>query len=266
MAQDSITFSGDVPARYDKYRGPSFEQFALDLVERLRSRTLSDVLEIACGTGRVTRLLRATLPDTVRIVATDISVDMMDFAQNALTGERIEWQRADSQSLPFKDRSFDLVICQFGYMFADDKQKAMQEAYRVLRRGGSLLFNTWDAIGASPVAGLRTAVITEYLGGALPISDVAHSMSEPGDLEALVTSAGFIDVSVEKVTRFEEHKNHHASARAAIFGGPILNHIQRADPEAPEVIVSLLAQKIEEVYGPHPRAEMSALVTQGWKK
>jgi SAM-dependent methyltransferase len=58
----------------------------------------------------------------------------------------VTWQQADAQQLPFDDASFDLIVCQFGVMFFPDKPRALAEAKRVLRPGGTLLFNVWDRI------------------------------------------------------------------------------------------------------------------------
>src|SRR4051795_11386775 len=60
--------------------------------------------------------------------------------------DRITWRQADAQALPFEDAAFDLVCCQFGVMFFPDRPSAHREAWRVLKPGGTFLFNAWDRI------------------------------------------------------------------------------------------------------------------------
>src|SRR6476661_6264867 len=138
-------FAGSVPANYDRYLGPLlFEPYALDLVERLKNDQLKQVLEIACGTGRVTRHLTKLVEADGRLVASDLNPDMIAQAKTQLTGERVQWQVADAQQLPFDANSFDHVICQFGVMFFPDKPAAFREAYRVMQPGGKYIFSVWD--------------------------------------------------------------------------------------------------------------------------
>ncbi|HXA72004.1 MAG TPA: class I SAM-dependent methyltransferase, partial [Stellaceae bacterium] len=144
MTNVDQTFAGSIPALYDRHLGPMlFEPYALDMAERVARLAPKRVLEIAAGTGIVTRALSQKLP-TVPIVATDLNQPMLDHAAARLSSERITWRQADAQALPFDDASFDVLVCQFGVMFFPDKAKAFSEARRVLAPGGRFLFNVWD--------------------------------------------------------------------------------------------------------------------------
>jgi ubiquinone/menaquinone biosynthesis C-methylase UbiE len=135
------TFAGSIPSYYDRYLVPLlFEPYAEDLVRRLKVSMNANVLELACGTGVVTRRLPRTLEKHAGLTATDLSQAMLDIAQSKLQGdERVVWRQADATSLPFEDAAFDVVVCQFGWMFFPDRAQAMREARRVLRSGGQLL-------------------------------------------------------------------------------------------------------------------------------
>ncbi len=141
-------FAGSIPQVYDSYLVPLiFETYAADLAARVAALRPGRVLELAAGTGVVTRQLAATLPPASLIVASDISQPMLDRAAATIGSDRrIEWRQADALRLPFADASFDVVVCQFGVMFFPDKPQAFAEARRVLAPGGTLIFNVWGRI------------------------------------------------------------------------------------------------------------------------
>ena len=153
-------FAGSIPKLYDTYLVPLiFEPYAADLVNRLSSRPLSRVLEIAAGTGVVTRALASAMPESVSVVATDLNQAMLDHASAVGTSRAVEWRQADAMQLPFREGTFDAVVCQFGVMFFPDKPKAISEARRVLRAGGVLVFNVWDRIAENEFADVITTAL-----------------------------------------------------------------------------------------------------------
>jgi ubiquinone/menaquinone biosynthesis C-methylase UbiE len=135
-------FAGSIPEVYDTYLVPLiFESYAADLARRVAARRPARVLEIATGTGVVTRAMATALSSSVTIVATDLNRPMLDRASAVGTFRPIEWRQADAMELPFGHGSFDVVVCQFGAMFFPDKPRAFAQARRVLVAGGALLFN-----------------------------------------------------------------------------------------------------------------------------
>lgn len=153
-------FTGSIPKLYEEYLVPLiFAPYAGDLVHRLVSRPLDRVLEIAAGTGVVTRELASMLPENVSVVATDLNQPMLDLASAIGTTRPVEWRQADAMQLPFGDAVFDAVVCQFGVMFFPDKPKAFSEARRVLRPGGVLIFNVWDRIEENEFAHIVTTAL-----------------------------------------------------------------------------------------------------------
>ncbi|MEP6969890.1 MAG: class I SAM-dependent methyltransferase, partial [Betaproteobacteria bacterium] len=141
------TFAGSIPQFYERYMVPLiFEPYAADLAARAAQYRPSRVLEIAAGTGVVTRQLARVLEPGADIVATDLNPAMLEHAASIGTSRPVSWQVADAQQLPFPDTAFDVVVCQFGTMFFPDKPGAFAQARRVLRPGGTLIFNVWDHI------------------------------------------------------------------------------------------------------------------------
>lgn len=155
-------FTGSIPQLYDEYMVPLiFEPYAADLASRVAIRQPSCLLEIAAGTGVVTRHLANVLGHEVRIVATDLNQTMLDRAAAVGLNHPVEWRQADAMHLPFSDESFDVVVCQFGVMFFPDKPKAFSEVKRVLRSGGTFIFNVWDTIEHNEFADAVTFALQE---------------------------------------------------------------------------------------------------------
>src|SRR4029453_6731961 len=134
-AADKV-FSGSIPKLYEEHLVPLiFAPYADDLTSRLASRSPARVLEVAAGTGVVTRKLASALPAGVSIIATDLNQAMLDMGSEGGPGRPGQWGQADALQLPFADGEFDAVVCQFGVMFFPDKAKGFSEARRVLKAG-----------------------------------------------------------------------------------------------------------------------------------
>lgn len=132
---ETDVFRHSTPSLYHRYMGPLlFEPYARHVAERLVFLRPNRILETAAGTGIVTRAVNKVVPGA-QIVATDINPTVVEFASQHLRSERVTFQRADAQYLPFEDESFDLILCVFGVMFFPDKIRANAEARRVLSVG-----------------------------------------------------------------------------------------------------------------------------------
>jgi SAM-dependent methyltransferase len=200
MTQTSVSFTASMPEYYDSCLGPAwFDAYAADLAQRLPTRPPGDVLEIACGTGRVTRKLRERLDPTLRLVASDISKPMLDYARGKVRDAGpIEWREADACKLPFGDREFGAVVCAFGLMFVPDRAAAFREARRVLKAGGSLLFNVWDAIETNAHGAINARVVESLFPGDPEMRfRIPYDMHSIGLLKELLGAAGFREQKIE---------------------------------------------------------------------
>ena len=202
MVDVAANFGGSIPEYYDRIMGPAqFEPYGADLVRRVPRKIPGGLLEIACGSGRVTRQLRQHLAPETRLVASDISAGMLDFARARITVSGIDWREADACKLPFADAEFGAAVCAFGVMFVPDKAAAFREARRVLRAGSPFLFNVWDGLEANPHG--QTA--DEVLGGLFPGDPSMKSGSMPylfNDrkvIGSLLEKAGFRQARAEAV-------------------------------------------------------------------
>jgi SAM-dependent methyltransferase len=233
MAQADTVFSGSIPALYDRYLGPLiFSPYAADLAERVANGPAERVLETACGTGILTRALRAVLPGAAKIIATDLNQSMLDFAAAQPGAERVQWQQADALALPFPDRSFDIVACQFGAMFFPDKVTGYREALRVLQPDGRFVFSVWDRIEDNEF----TDVLTEAVAALFPedppyfLARTPHGYHDIGRIGAELADSGFSHIDIEIVP----HRSRAASPRDPAIGfcqgTPLRNEIEARDP------------------------------------
>jgi len=187
-------FAGSIPQLYEQYLVPLiFEPYAADLARRVSLREPSHVLEAAAGTGVVTRQLASALPPSVSIIASDLNQPMLEHAAAVGTTRPVEWRQADAMQLPFSDKSFDVVVCQFGVMFFPDKAKAFSEARRVLRAGGIFIFNVWDRIDENDFADTVTQALEAPFPADPPrfLARVPHGYHDSWAIAQDLTRGGF---------------------------------------------------------------------------
>ena len=196
------TFAGSIPAYYDEYLGPAyFHPLAEQLADQVPARPPGAVLEVACGTGAATRRLRDRLDPSVRLVATDFSQPMLDYARAKLGERGIEWRQADGTKLPFGDAEFGLVFCSLGFMFMPDRRAAFAEARRVLVPGGMLVFDVWDRIEETPASHINSRVVESLRPGDKQLHfRVPWEMADVDLLRTMLAEARFADVRIEKKT------------------------------------------------------------------
>lgn len=259
-------FGGSIPEYYDRYMGPAqFEAFGADLVRRLPAKPPGDVLEIACGTGIVTRRLRERLDPAVRLVATDLSRAMLDYARAKLAkSPGIEWQEADAAALPFADAAFGAVVCAFGIMFVLDKPSAFRQMRRVLREGGVLLFNVWDSIDENAHARASDEVVSSLFPGdpELQLATLPYGFHDPRQIRALLAEADFRELRIEKARIEIRSPSVRAYATGLIKGTPRSTLLQQRGASLDEVIKKL-AIALARIGGDEPfRCPAQALVVE----
>ena len=162
--------AGSFQEDYERHLVPvMFEPYAEDLVARVTARDHRSLLEVASGTGAVTRRLLGRLSDSARLVATDINEGMIETGSECTPADpRLEWRAADGAALPFADASFDTVLCQFGVAFFPDKPAGFREARRVLQPGGRYLFNVWESFERNSFGRIARDTIVSFFPGDPP--------------------------------------------------------------------------------------------------
>jgi SAM-dependent methyltransferase len=244
-------FAGSIPKLYDEYLVPLlFEPYAKDLADRLAARAPARVLEVAAGTGVVTRRMSAALPRDVAIVATDLNQAMLDLASSVGTQYPVIWRQADAMQLPFEDEQFDAVVCQFGAMFFPAKPQAFSEARRVLRKGGTLLFNVWDRISENEFADVVTTALETLFPRDPPrfLLRTPHGYHDPAVIEEDLRLGGFVSAPrIDTVAARSKAASANIPALAYCQGTPLRNEIEARDKarlgEATEVAARAIARK-----------------------
>jgi ubiquinone/menaquinone biosynthesis C-methylase UbiE len=265
----NVVFEGSIPENYDRYLGPAFfEPFADDIAARASREQPTNVLEIACGTGIVTRRLRDRLPATAQIMATDLNPGMFAFAQRKFSAnENTKWQQADAAALPFPDSSFDAIVCQFGLMFVPDKPAAIRECYRVLAPGGVFLFNVWDAMERNPIGRIAHETIASFFDRDPPnFYEFPFGFHDADLIRDLLENAGFKSIESSLVTLPCRSSSAAKFAIGLVRGNPVSTAIEERGVNVEEV-ERAVSQKIAERYGAAPvESTMQAFVWRAIRK
>lgn len=264
MSDNNAAFVGSIPENYDRYLGPVlFAPYADDLVARLDLAKDASVLELACGTGVLTRRLRERLSAHAKLIATDLNEAMLSFARQKLENSGgIEWKQADATELPFQDQSLDAVVCQFGVMFFPDKDKAASEIYRVLKPGGIFLFNVWDAIEENDLPHIAHTVISKFFDDNPPtFYQIPFSFHDIENIRTLLTKAGFRNVESTIVSLPAVAQSAPEVTKGLVHGNPVIAAIRERDESQIPVIEDAIASQVVAQCGDAPvRARMRAVV------
>jgi ubiquinone/menaquinone biosynthesis C-methylase UbiE len=263
-----VEFTGSIPRHYEECLAPIFfEPYAIEISKRINISGVQIALELACGTGRVTRHLRDVIPSNAKLIASDISPDMLAVAKEKLASLDIDWRVINAQGLPFDDNSIDLVVCSFGYMLVPDKSKAYAEAYRILRPGGMLLFSTWDKLEVNAASYVYRTIAKKYLTGPLPETyKLPFSMNDDVEIRRDLGQTGFSKFTVERVEKVSMSPTAKEAATGLTQGGMIYNEIMKRNPAWIDEIKETVERELAEKFGASPmEAPMRALITQAWK-
>lgn len=249
-------FTGSIPQLYERYMVPLiFAPYAADLAARAVALQPAQVLEIAAGTGVLTRLLAEQLPPEAGIVASDLNATMLDAAATLGTARPVEWRLADAQALPFDDESFDLVACQFGAMFFPDKPGAYAEIRRVLRPGGVFLFNVWDHIDSNELAKTATDALAQAFPDDPPrfMARTPHGYHDVDVLRGDLAAGGFVrEADIVTLPLRARAESPSPAALGYCQGTPLRTEIEARAPGRLPELTAHVARAFAERFGAGP--------------
>jgi ubiquinone/menaquinone biosynthesis C-methylase UbiE len=253
MPDSDKVFAGSIPENYDQYLVPLiFQGYANDMAARVKARSPKAVLETAAGSGAVTRAVAAVLSADAAYTVTDLNGPMLDHARRRQQGDtRLRWREADAQALPFDDKSFDLVCCQFGAMFFPDRVTAYREARRVLRPGGAFLFSVWDRIEDNVFSQEVTDALAKLFPDDPPrfLARTPHGYHDPALIRRDLEAAGFTAVSIETRADQSRAPSPQYVAMAYCQGTPLRNEIEPRGAGALEAATDQVAKAIAARHG-----------------
>ena len=178
---------------YDDLFVPAlFGRFAEAIAEAAGIRDNDDVVDVACGTGALTRAVAARTAGAV--VGIDLNEGMLAVAETH--GGDIEYRSGDALALDVADGAFDVATCQFGIMFLADPAAGVAEMARVAERG---VVAVWDAIDRSDYTEMQELFRAELGDDAASSLDAPFAMGAPGVLEEVCESAG-VGATFESIT------------------------------------------------------------------
>ena len=263
---------GDAAELYQRHLVPAITSlWAADLVGRAAPRPGERVLDVACGTGVVSRLAAERMGSGC-VVGLDINARMLAIARSLPPAARapIQWCEASALALPFPASAFDLCLCQLGLQFFPDPPGAVREMARVLRPGGRLALSVYSAIGRTPVAQALADALDRHLGpGASATKRSEHALADPGELRELAVAAGFGAPVVHAVTQTIRFPSARDYVRLQIAATPMAGLVAGLEDAARDAVVDAVAGDLAAALGgaggPGLASPQEAHVLLAWK-
>ena len=196
------------------------------------------VIDIACGTGLVTRWAADRVGPSGVVVGTDLSQTMVDLASRRAP-PNARFVRMDAEHLDFPDASFDAALSSLGLMYVPDTERAITEMARVLAPGGRVLIAVWGTRHACGWADIFPIVDARVK------SEVCPLFFRLGSADALsreMTASGLTDIQTERMTAPLRYETPEDALGAAFVGGPVAMAYSRfSDDVRTEVHAEYLA-------------------------
>lgn len=253
MRDNSSEFIGDIPKHYDAGLGPVlFEDFAERLAATACERSVTSAIELAAGTGILSRRLRNHLEPDTPLLVTDLNAPMLETAKAKFAqGENVDFAVADAMKLDFEDDAFDLMVCQFGVMFFPEKPVAFREAARVLKPGGRFVFNVFSEMGRNPYSKIAYDIPAQYFPDDPPsFYKVPFHYGDPQGVLRDLEAAGWRDVTYETVRLQKKIENPAQFADGLVFGNPSIDVIRARGTVAPDTIAEAMHKALIREFGP----------------
>ena len=215
-------FSGSAADIYERHSVSRFGlMWARDLVSLVAPASGERALDIACGSGAVTRLVADHVAPSGHVVGLDVDADMLAVGRAVVRHPTAVWLQAEALRLPLDRNVFDLIFCQQGLQFFGDRLQALREMRRVLRSGGRLGISCWRSADDSPPYAAIQRALERRLGreqATLP----RFALGDGVLLRRLIEAAGFRDVRVHRRTMVVEWPSTDLFVRAITAGAPTM--------------------------------------------
>jgi ubiquinone/menaquinone biosynthesis C-methylase UbiE len=243
--QGQWQIAGNAAETYEHALVPAvFAPWAPLVVALADPRPGDRVLDIACGTGVVTRLAAQLVGRTGKVTGLDLNPGMLAFAASLTasdppTNAPITWREASATNMPLPDAAYDIAYCQLGLQFFPDRPTAMREMYRVLVSGGRLGLMVWQGIQYTPGFGALAAALARHVSSeAAGIMRAPFALAEAEQLRALVAAGGFRDITIQSVVGTVRFPSVSRFVQDYVRGSPLSGHVAKVSDESRAALVS----------------------------
>jgi len=228
--------AGSAAEVYEKELVPAvFGPWAPLVVDLAHPQKGDRVLDVACGTGIVARMVANRVGPTGAVVGVDLNPGMLKVARTAWpidshSSAPVQWHEASADKLPFPSASFNIAYCQLGLQFFADRAAALREMHRVLAAGGSLALMVWLGIDESPGFSVLAEALERHVGqAAANIMRAPFGLSNADELAALVRNAGFQDVVIQQRVGTVRFPSVERFVLSYVAGSPLAGPVSQAD-------------------------------------
>jgi ubiquinone/menaquinone biosynthesis C-methylase UbiE len=208
---------------YERWTGRWSKLFIPAVLAAAAVGPKSRVLDVSTGTGEAARMALPLVGTEGVVVGADISPEMLTSARARLHGSPFLPVAADGQALPFRDASFDAVVCQLGLQFFPDPARGVAEFRRVLRDDGRVAICVISTPDRAPMWGHLAEVLSRFLPDLRNVLFLSFALHDPSRLEEMLVGAGIRDVRVERTIRddsFESFADYWGPVEAGIGSIP----------------------------------------------
>lgn len=245
---------------YDSYLGPAlFDPCARLLLEEAAPRPGETAVDVACGTGIVTRHLAPMLGDSGTVIGVDFSPDMLAVARNqpADGGAPVDWREGSADDLPVDDQAADLLLCQQGFQFFPDRLAAAREMRRVLKDDGRASIAVWRSLDYHAVFRALMEAEADYLDVPLETLAVPFSCGDADALRDVLAEAGFRQIRIREETFTAELPDPDRFIELAVMAGAaVIPEINEDDPAARAALLEAVSGAAGDTVRRHQDGDM----------
>lgn len=240
MARDAFQLAQGAASTYEQQKVKViFRPLAEATLAAIEISENDVVLDVACGTGIVARVIRERISPKAAITGIDLNEGMIETAR-AITidaPDAFRWHVGDVTGMPFADGSFTMAVCQQGLQFFPDEEAALKEIRRVLEPGGRIILTVWAGPSRFFIA------LADAIGRHVSPQDATRSLAPftYGRLDAIPTllrSCGFDEVRSLDLTLERVIHEPAASIPLEIAGNPVGPAVSACGEEVMASIVS----------------------------
>ncbi len=237
-----------IAAAYDQRLVPwLFEHWADRLVTAAEPGPAAKVLDLACGTGLLVRVLLGRLGDDAHVHGVDADPSMLSYASRRTTDRRVSWHQADATRIPIDTSTLDLVVCNQGLQFFAEPASVLAEVSRVLRPGGRLALAVWGPLAHNPwPKALSVALAVELGDDARLGTESVCGLGNPGQVRRLLTTARFDGIEAVEVRLTATHPVVREAIDGQLAALPSAGTIDALGPGRRDRIIDTMAHSLRE--------------------